>query len=38
MDSVNRVQNLDKAVYVTLCTHALGKDMNPSPLPPAMSK
>ena len=38
MDTVTRVQILDKTDYISHSTNALGKGMNPIILPPAMSK
>ena len=38
MDMVIRVQILNEAVYNSQSTNTLGKGMNPSILPPAMSK
>ena len=38
MDSVNRVQNLDKTVYISHSANTLGKSMNQIILPPAMVK
>ena len=33
MESVTRIQALDKVLYISLCANSLGKDMNPSVLP-----
>ena len=38
MELVTRVQILDKAVCILHLIDALGKDMNPSVLPPVMGK
>ena len=38
MESATQIQDLDKAVYVSLRTNAFGKGMNLSVLSPAMSK
>ena len=38
MDSVTRVQNLDKAVCISHHANTFGKGMNPTIILPAMSK
>ena len=38
MDAAIRVQILDEADCISHCTNSLGKDMNPSILPPAISR
>ena len=38
VDAVTRVQNLDKAVCISLSANTLGKGMNPAILTPAISK
>ena len=35
---VTRVQTLNETVYISHSTNTLGKDMNPSILPPAIGK
>ena len=38
MDMAHQVQNLDKAVCISYGTDTLGKDMNPTILPPSTGK
>ena len=38
MGLATRVQILEEAVFISLCANALGKDMNSSLFPQAMSK